>query len=75
MSNPHDTPGYDATRFDGRVALVTGGGSQTDGIGNGRAAAVLLARRGAKVLVIDRALKAAQDTVDPFAVSAGNHQA
>ena len=63
MSDPHDTPGYDATRFDGRVALVTGGGSQTDGIGNGRAAAVLLARRGAKVLVIDRLLKAAQDTV------------
>jgi NAD(P)-dependent dehydrogenase (short-subunit alcohol dehydrogenase family) len=63
MSNPHDTPGYDSTRFDGRVALVTGGGSQTDGIGNGRAAAVLLARRGAKVMVIDRMLKAAQDTV------------
>jgi NAD(P)-dependent dehydrogenase (short-subunit alcohol dehydrogenase family) len=63
MSDPHDTPGYDATRFDGRVALVTGGGSQTDGIGNGRAAAVLLARRGAKVIVIDRVLKAAQDTV------------
>lgn len=63
MSDPHDIPGYDAARFDGRVALVTGGGSQTDGIGNGRAAAVLLARRGAKVMVIDRALKAAQDTV------------
>jgi NAD(P)-dependent dehydrogenase (short-subunit alcohol dehydrogenase family) len=63
MSDPHDIPGYDAARFDGRVALVTGGGSQTDGIGNGRAAAVLLARRGAKVMVIDRALKAAQNTV------------
>jgi hypothetical protein len=24
MSDPHDTPGYDSTRFDGRVALVTG---------------------------------------------------
>ena len=63
MNDPHDIPGYDATRFDGRVALVTGGGSHTDGIGNGRAAAVLLARRGAKVMVIDRALKAAQNTV------------
>lgn len=63
MNDPHDIPGYDAARFDGRVALVTGGGSQTDGIGNGRAAAVLLARRGAKVMVIDRALKAAQNTV------------
>jgi len=75
MSNPHDTPGYDATRFDGRVALVTGGGSQTDGIGNGRAAAVLLARRGAKVLVIDRAIKAAQDTVAMITKEGGTAQA
>jgi len=63
MSDPHETPGYDAARLNGRVALVTGGGSQTDGIGNGRAASVLLARRGAKVLVIDRSMAAAQDTV------------
>ena len=63
MSDPHETPGYDAARLSGRVALVTGGGSQTDGIGNGRAASVLLARRGAKVLVIDRAMASAQDTV------------
>ena len=28
----------------GKVALVTGGGSAGDGIGNGRAAAILLAR-------------------------------
>ncbi len=63
MSDPHETPGYDATRLNGRVALVTGGGSQADGVGNGRAASVLLARRGAKVLVIDRSIAAARDTV------------
>lgn len=63
MSDPHDTPGYDAGRFDGRVAIVTGGGSQNEGIGNGRAASVLLARRGAKVLVVDRNRQAAQATV------------
>lgn len=64
MTDPHESPGYDAASFDGRVALVTGGGSQTEGIGNGRAAALLLARRGARVLVMDRARAAAQDTVD-----------
>lgn len=63
MNDPHESPGYDSTSFAGRVAIVTGGGSQTEGIGNGRAAAVLLARRGAKVLVVDIALAAANDTV------------
>ncbi|WP_102419240.1 SDR family NAD(P)-dependent oxidoreductase [Mycobacterium sp. 4858] len=35
------------------VAIVTGAGSQGDGIGNGRASAVLLARAGAKVALVD----------------------
>jgi NAD(P)-dependent dehydrogenase (short-subunit alcohol dehydrogenase family) len=34
----------------GKVAIVTGGGAVDDGIGNGRAAAILLTRAGAKVL-------------------------
>jgi NAD(P)-dependent dehydrogenase (short-subunit alcohol dehydrogenase family) len=38
----------------GKVAVVTGGGAAGDGIGNGRAAAILLARAGARVLVVDR---------------------
>lgn len=47
-----------------RVALVVGGG-QTPGetIGNGRAIAVLLAREGARVVVADRILARAEDTV------------
>ena len=40
-------------RMRGRVAIVTGAGSRGEGIGNGRAAAVLLARHGAKVALID----------------------
>ena len=40
----------------GKVAIVTGGGAADDSIGNGRAAAILLARAGAKVLVVDRDL-------------------
>src|SRR6202022_4844889 len=39
--------------LDGKVAIVTGGGAVNDGIGNGRAAAILLARAGARVLVVD----------------------
>ncbi|MSP30514.1 MAG: glucose 1-dehydrogenase [Acetobacteraceae bacterium] len=36
-----------------KVAIVTGAGSRADGIGNGRAAAILLAREGAKVVLLD----------------------
>jgi len=46
-----------------RVAIVTGGGAAGDGIGNGRAAAILLARAGARVLVVDRELDLARGTV------------
>ena len=42
----------------GKVALVAGGGSRDEGIGNGRAAAILLARSGAKVAVMDQQLDA-----------------
>jgi NAD(P)-dependent dehydrogenase (short-subunit alcohol dehydrogenase family) len=46
----------------GKVALVTGGGALDEGIGNGRAAALLLARAGARVLVVDRDQAAAERT-------------
>ena len=36
-----------------KVAIVVGGGARGDGIGNGRAAAILMAADGAKVLVVD----------------------
>ncbi len=39
--------------LEGKVAIVTGAGSRADGIGNGRAAAVLLARHGARVALLD----------------------
>ena len=48
--------------LDGRVAIVTGGGAADDGIGNGRAAAILFAREGARVVVVDRDLARARDT-------------
>jgi len=55
-----------------KVAIVTGGGAVGDGIGNGRAAAILLARAGAKVLVVDRELTLAERTVAMIAAEGGN---
>ena len=42
-----------AGRLDGKVAIVTGAGSSSEGIGNGKATAILFAREGAKVLLVD----------------------
>ena len=56
----------------GKVAIVTGGGAADDGIGNGRASAILLARAGAKVLVVDRDLTRAERTVSMIADEGGN---
>jgi len=49
-------------RLDGKIAIVTGCGSQGAGWGNGKAIAVLLARQGATVIGIDRAPAAAEET-------------
>jgi NAD(P)-dependent dehydrogenase (short-subunit alcohol dehydrogenase family) len=45
-----------------KVAIVTGAGSRSEGIGNGRAAAVLLAREGAKVALLDAKPELAEAT-------------
>lgn len=52
-------------RLGGKVAIVVGGG-QTPGdtIGNGRAASILFAREGAKVLVVDRDEASAKETAE-----------
>jgi NAD(P)-dependent dehydrogenase (short-subunit alcohol dehydrogenase family) len=42
-----------SSRVAGKVAIVTGAGSVAEGIGNGRAAALMLARHGAKVMLLD----------------------
>jgi NAD(P)-dependent dehydrogenase (short-subunit alcohol dehydrogenase family) len=53
----------DSWGFDGKVAIVTGGGAAGAGIGNGRATAILLARAGAQVVVVDREVELARQTV------------
>lgn len=55
----------------GRVAIVTGAGSRAEGIGNGRAAAILLARDGARVLLIDAEEAWAQRTREMIAQEGG----
>jgi NAD(P)-dependent dehydrogenase (short-subunit alcohol dehydrogenase family) len=50
-------------RLAGKVALVTGAGSRAAGIGNGKAAAVLFAREGAKVVCVDNMIERAAETV------------
>jgi NAD(P)-dependent dehydrogenase (short-subunit alcohol dehydrogenase family) len=50
-------------RLDGKVAIVTGGGSRGSGIGNGRATCMRLANEGARVVVVDQTLDAAEATV------------
>ena len=57
------------------MAIVTGGGAAGDGIGNGRAAAILLARAGTRVLVVDRQAGLAQRTVDMIAEDGGEAEA
>jgi NAD(P)-dependent dehydrogenase (short-subunit alcohol dehydrogenase family) len=53
-----------ADRVKGKVALVVGAGSIAPGWSNGKAAAVLYAREGAKVFAGDIILDAAQETKD-----------
>ena len=60
-----------ADRLRGKVAIITGAGSSGDGVGNGRATAVLFAREGAKVLCVDAVEERAQETVDAIAAEGG----
>lgn len=48
----------------GKVAIVTGAGALGDGIGNARAAAILMAEDGASIVCVDRDLDLAQKTVE-----------
>jgi len=49
-------------RLKDRVAVVTGAGSILEGIGNGKATAVVFAREGAKVMLVDYKQEAAEET-------------
>ena len=66
MKGPEDDAG-----LTGKVAILSGGGAVGEGIGNGRAAAILLARAGTKVLVADLDQKLAERTVEMIQAEGG----
>jgi NAD(P)-dependent dehydrogenase (short-subunit alcohol dehydrogenase family) len=67
MKGPEDDPG-----LTGKVAIVSGGGAAGDGIGNGRAAAILLARAGVRTVVADLDQKLAERTVEMIKAEGGH---
>src|SRR5712671_903428 len=67
MRGPEDDEG-----LAGKVAIISGGGAAGDGIGNGRAAAILLARAGANVMVADLDLGLAGRTVEMIEAEGGS---
>ncbi len=50
-------------RLEGKVAIITGAGSSGPGLGTGKATSILFAREGAKVLLVDRNPRAAEETL------------
>ncbi len=49
-------------RLKGKTAIVTGAGSIGPGMGNGKATAIVFAREGARVMLVDLNLEAAEET-------------
>ena len=60
-----------AGRVQDKVAIVTGAGSIGAGLGNGKAAAIVYAREGAKVVAVDCRVEAAEETRDLIANEGG----
>ena len=60
-----------ADRLSGKVAIVSGAGSRAPGIGNGRATAILFAREGARVVLVDRVAEWAEQTLGMIADDRG----
>ncbi len=59
-------------RLEGKVALITGAGCVGPGWGNGRAAAVLFAREGARVFAVDLKPEPMEETVARATTKAAN---
>ncbi len=62
-------------RLQGKVAIVTGAGSRGPGVGNGKATAVLFAREGARVLVVDQFAERAEETLQMIKSEGGEASA
>lgn len=64
-----------AGRLNGKVAIVTGAGSRGPGLGNGKAAAILFAREGARVVCVDQAKERAEETAGLIRAEGGQAEA
>ena len=58
-------------RLEGKVAIVTGAGSSGPGTGTGKAMSMLFAREGARVLLVDREARRAEETLAAIREEAG----
>lgn len=78
MSTPHhdpENPPRPSRTLEGRVAIVTGAGSRAAGIGNGRAASILLAESGARVVCVDLNIDWAEVTASMITKEFGENKA
>ena len=60
-----------APRLEGKVAIVTGAGASGEIMGNGKATAILFAREGAKVLLVDNEEDRATQTLETITAEGG----
>ena len=62
-------------RLSGKIAIVTGAGSRGPGLGNGKAAAILFAREGARVLCVDQVKERAEESAGLIRAEGGEARA
>jgi len=62
-------------RLSGKVAIVTGAASQAEGVGNGAAVAMLFAREGARVVLVNRGLERAKTLEETIRAEGGEASA
>jgi len=59
-------------RLAGKVAIVTGAAPQAQGIGNGTAVAILFAREGARVVLVNRSERRAREVQQTIEAEGGD---
>jgi NAD(P)-dependent dehydrogenase (short-subunit alcohol dehydrogenase family) len=59
-------------RLEGKVAIVTGAGSQGEGVGTGKAISILFAREGAAVTLVDLVPERAEETRETIVAEGGS---